>query len=276
MYFVGYTRFSLFQPESRAWAVTTKIPNYRSYLYSADRLEPRATIFFEHSLPQIDAAVGDHHVRHIVAYSAEMPTTYRRKMEEAGARYSWLVLDEHVDGKGNHNTDDTARQLMTNGPNHGVFGIYRVDDDDILPIDYFDRMSCYTTPANVGMYVSFGAGITAIQDKEGFRNPRHVVQRMLSAGMLSVCQLQESGGVVKPPAFVGHNRADEAAPVIVDSRAPGFYWNRSLEQDTTYAITDGTPEIARTRIEKTLSLLPPVTDFEEIYTRFPTLRGTFH
>ncbi|MGP5641495.1 glycosyltransferase [Brachybacterium tyrofermentans] len=276
MYFVGYTRFSLFSPDSKAWAASSgrqmDEDEYRKYLYSPERMEPRAHIFFEHSLPTLNLAVRDHQVRHVVSYSVEMPTVYKERMAEAADRYSWLVLDPFENGIGTINVDRIARTFMDQRARRGVYGWYRLDDDDLLPIDYYDRMASYATESNVGMYVSLGAGITAVQDGELFRNPRHVVQRMIAIGLLAVCRYEENGSSTRPSPTQAHNRADESAPVIIDSRDPGFYWNRSVTQDTVFATTDGSASSARAGIDRFLAGLPAVEKFEPVYSRFPTLR----
>lgn len=280
MIFSGHTRFSLFAPESKSWVASSQssysLDDYREYLFSDERLEPRANVFFNYSLPQIEAAQRDHSIFHVVSFSPELPEKYQRMMTQAAEKYPWLVLDLRVDGKAAVQPDQLARQLVEEketDQHAGVFGAYRLDDDDLLPVDYFDRMAEYTTVANVGMYVSFGKGITAIQIDGKFYNPRIVRQRMFTAGLLAVCRVDESGRFHKPVGYKGHSNADGVAPVIVDSREPGFFWNRHLQQDTALASGAATVSEKMDWLYARLERLPAVKNNEEILDRFPVLAG---
>lgn len=230
MFFVGHTRFSVFQPSSRAWAVSRDDPGaYLAHIYSEERMRPRLEIFIGHTLRLLDMAAQGHQMRHIVSYSREMPAPYRDELVRAATNYPWIVLDEHVKGVGSKNMNREALDLMGRQP--GVYGTYRVDDDDLLPVDYFDRMAALMSPATVGMYASLGRGVTAIYEDGAWRNPRIARHRLYSAGLLAVCK--STGPRYETPAPASaHNRADEAAPAIVDSRRLGYLWTRTLTQDT--------------------------------------------
>lgn len=52
MYFIGETRFSLFEPNSNAWRLTKttgreNAEDYKAKLYAEDRMETRCAIFFQ-------------------------------------------------------------------------------------------------------------------------------------------------------------------------------------------------------------------------------------
>lgn len=238
MFFVGYTRFSLFQPKSAAWHASKNAEDaeaYRAYLYSEGRMGPRAEVFFGRSLPQLDKAAAGHEVRHMISYSAEMPEKWRDMVLEAGDRYPWLLLDEYQDGQGGHNVNRVARDMMRErGAPMGVYGSYRLDDDDLLPVDYFDRVAAHMSDTTVGMYVSLGKGITAMYQDGAFTTFREVVHPKIAIGLLGVCRVEADGSWTAPAGYASHARADEFAPVILDSRAPGFLWTRSPQQDTVY------------------------------------------
>ena len=274
MYFVGHTRFSLYLPESRAWRATRDFANpseYRDYLFSDERLSPRADVFFNLSLPLLDQARKDHQYRHILSFSDELPAKYQLKVEEAAERYTWLILDRHVAGIGAHNADRVARNLMRGrGENEGVYGTFRLDDDDLLPLNYFDRMDRLMGKFSVGMYVSLGAGITAIQQCGKFWNARKVVQRMFSAGLMSVSRLNADTTVTRPLNYLSHHLADERAPVIVDSREPGFFWTRTILQDTSFS----RDKMDYERLNLELRHLPVAEKSLDVLPYFPVLSDT--
>lgn len=238
MFFVGYTRFSLFQPQSTAWHASKgneDMEAYKAYLYSDERMQPRAEVFFGRSLMQLDRAARGHEVRHMISYSPEMPEKWRDMVLDAGERYPWLLLDEYKDGVGSYNMNRVARDLMrSHDVPTGVYGSYRLDDDDLLPLDYFDRVAAHMSDTTVGMYVSLGKGVTAMYQDGRFSNFRQVVHPKIAIGLLGVCRLEQDGTWAAPPGYASHARADEFAPVIIDSRQPGFFWTRSAQQDTVY------------------------------------------
>jgi hypothetical protein len=95
--FIGHTRFSVFSPSSGQWRATqgrfSTPEEYRRYLYSDERLESRAWIFLELSLANLARWDGDHELMHIVSYSSSLPERWVGRLEEAAARYDFLVLD---------------------------------------------------------------------------------------------------------------------------------------------------------------------------------------
>lgn len=271
MFFVGHTRFSLYLPTSGAWGATRRAistADYRNYLFSENRLQPRAEMFLERSLPQIDLAIRGHSVKHIVSFSDVLPGAYKDMLIDASQVYPWLVLDEYVDGQGVYNADRVASGMMRDhGCTKGIFGRYRLDDDDLLPVDYFDRMAAHMHEATVGMYVSFGMGFTAIQSGDRFWQARKVLQRMFSAGLLGVCRLNSDSSITRPLNYLSHHLADERSPVIVDSRSPGFFWNRSTLQDTNFSLS----HVGVDRLNGELARLPEISSVEEVVRLFPVL-----
>src|SRR5699024_123586 len=96
--FIGQTRFSLFMPGSSAWRASDNTrfrseSEYLEYLYSEERLEARAKLFFDFSLPQLADAARGYDVTHLVSYSDSLPAKYQRQLEEAAAGYDFLQLD---------------------------------------------------------------------------------------------------------------------------------------------------------------------------------------
>lgn len=282
MNFIGHTRFSLYLPkggglqlaaQARDSALTTK--EYLSALYSEKRMAPRLHSFVRHSLPTLDKAQQGHNVRHVVSYSQEMPIAYKQVLFEAAEKYSWLVLDEWSPEtratRAFERADPATKALLDSQGYTGVYGQYRLDDDDILPVDYFSRMSRYVTDANFGMYVSLGRGVMALQDGESYRHPRVVTKRMIAIGLLSVCHYGQGGVISRPEPFSSHARADHAAPTIVDSRELGFFWNHSITQDSA---SNGLSErVARDAIYSAFEKHSPVDDISLIVSKFPTLDG---
>ncbi|KAA0978557.1 hypothetical protein FQ154_04780 [Paeniglutamicibacter gangotriensis] len=280
MLFVGHTRFSLFEPNSRAW-VSSQLDDshnedtYRDELFNEERLVPRVYMFFENSLAQIDRAIRGHEVYHIVSYSPELPDHYKARIEAACREYPWLVPDLQSERVPTITANTLVQNVLAERSGEAgklIYGSYRLDDDDLLPTNYFDRMAVYTVPENVGMYVSLGLGATAIQHGEEFSVPRSIKQRFFTAGLLSVCRMSEGGRVERPAPYSGHSNADGAAPCIIDSRETGFFWNRHEHQDTSVGLRKKGSIVASKILRENLDRMPIVELNQEFFDLFPTLK----
>lgn len=272
MSFVGHTRFSLFQPGATAWHASNQTRfhtpvEYRNYLYSDARLAPRMDIFLTMTLPQLDRAAQGHDVRHIVSYSPYLPLPHQRALQAAAAQYPWLVLDRVELG---------ARSVdpLSIAP-EGMVGTYRLDDDDILPTDYFDRVAPYMIEPHAGMHVSLAAGFTAIYRDGGLYFTRRSYEPMIAIGLLSIHHKHEDGTITSPPT-ASHNQSDRAAPVILDSRKPGYIWVRHLEQDTNVRSRHLSEEQQMRTVITHLEKRPAAADRGEFEEFFPMLADRLH
>lgn len=224
-------------------------------------------IFLTMTLPQLDVAAHGHEVRHVVSYSALLPLPYQRQLEAAARQYGWLVLDKvalgapHVDP-------------MSYAP-AGMIGSYRLDDDDILPVDYFDRVAPYVTTPNTGMFVSLAAGLTAIYRDGALYFTRRAYVPMIALGFLAIHQKHEDGSFTSPPT-AAHNLSDRAAPVIVDSRLPGYMWVRHLDQDTNVHAVHVPREQRLQTLLTNMGERPPASDRSEIARHFSVIADRIH
>lgn len=270
--FIGNTRFSLYQPGSTAWHASSRSRfrtpvEYRDYLFSPERLDPRMDIFLTMTLPQLDLAARGRKLRHVVSYSEYLPHRYREQLERAAEQYPWLVLDRCKVGQ---------RPLdPLEGAPAGMIGAYRLDDDDILPVDYFARVEPYLTEAHAGMFVSLAAGLTAIYRDGGLYFTRRAYVPMIALGFLSIHQKHEDGTLTSPPP-ASHNLSDRAAPVILDSREPGYVWVRHLEQDTNLHAADLTEGLRLRALVKSLGERPAAADRDEFRRYFPLVEERMH
>lgn len=270
--FVGHTRFSLYQPGSTAWQASNKSKfqtpaEYKSHLYSTARLDSRVDIFLSMTLPQLALAAEGWNVAHVVSYSDSLPDKYQRMLEEASRRFRWLVLNRCGVGERHLNPLDLAPA--------GLVGSYRLDDDDILPADYFDRVAPYVTRQHEGMHVSLAAGMTAIYTDGGLYFTRRAYEPMLAIGFLSIHRKHPDGALVSPPP-ASHNRSDRSAPVILDSREPGYMWVRHLEQDTTVHATHLSREKRLELIISRMKERHPAADRAEFKRYFPAIADRIH
>jgi hypothetical protein len=270
--FVGQTRFSLFMPGAGAWrasgnSIFRTESEYRAYLFSEERLDIRSRIFFNYSLPQLADAAEGYDVTHLISYSENLPRKYQRKLEEASIEYSFLELDKVKTGGKPVNPKDIVSRRA--GGVQRLFAEYRLDDDDMLSVDYFERLAEYVRPEYVGMYVSFGAGIAAIYVEGRFYDARRSRFPLIAIGLAKVCQIDPDGTITSPKK-ISHTMSDTVAPVILDSRRIMYIWTRLESSDM--AVKDSTVKSQaelREILRKRNSKYPFLEDMEEVRVQFP-------
>lgn len=277
--FIGHTRFSLFQPGSGAWKASNRsrfktASEYREHLFSPERLDVRVRIFFSMTLPQLQDAARSHDVRHIVSFSDSLPGKYQGLLREAAEMYPFLILDRCTTRQSPMRPVDVARKAVPDGEPL-TFGVYRLDDDDALPSDYFDQVSPYLTENHAGMIVSLGTGITALYLEGELYNARRCYLPMLGLGLLSVCHLDEAGNVTEP-AVVPHNRSDRANAVILDSRRIGYLWVRHVDQDTAVSARVTTRNKTLERVREHMNQYPSIEDEAEVRESFSRIADFIH
>lgn len=280
--FIGHTRFSVFMPNSGAWVASngSKMTEreYLEHLYSDERMEPRADIFFNYTLPMLAtaAARGNFAFRHIVTYSGRMPQKYVRRIHDAARQYKFLLLDElPASGLGGLNVHKAARSILINEglPRTTPFGSLRLDDDDILSADYFEQMAQYINEAHVGYVVTLARGITALYEDGEFYFARDAVFPLHSKGHLSICQYDDKGNLTTPVG-AAHNRSDRVNPVILDSRKFSHLWVRSVSQDTALHQVEQGREGQLKRIYQDMETYPALNEMWE--DAFPQVAGHMH
>lgn len=259
----------MFNPNSSSWRATggrfKSVAEYEDYLYSPGRLDARCNLFLEMSLPQLAEAAQIHPIIHIVSYSSNLPSEYRERLVESAKRYSFLHLDEQ-DGV-RHPTDahELARKYYISKDDSRIYGLYRLDDDDLLSADFFDQMSRYVNPQYAGMQVSLSRGLTALYTNNEFSNLRETYWPMLAIGLLSVCAITQDGNIVKPVS-APHHVSDRFNPVISDARQISYLWVRHAEQDTAL---DFGAEATVSKVISSMSRYPAASSDIDFKSLFP-------
>lgn len=179
MYFIGVTRFSLFNPGSSAWKISKMTQEeYLEKLYSDDRLKIRFDIFFNKALPIYKIMSKDYFYKHVIQYSSFMPTYWKNKLKEEASKYDFLILSESDANIKSVPVVDILKEQVS-----GTLAYFRVDDDDLLSKNYLKSLSYYSTDAYEGMIISFGKGSIALYDKDRYIDFRKCHRRFLALGM---------------------------------------------------------------------------------------------
>lgn len=267
MAFVGITRFSIYDPSSQAWKSTSAFNStqeYFDYLYTPERIEPRLQILCNFSMPLIAAAAEKHRIRHLIRYSTEMPERYTAQLKALSDKYDFIVLEPHTEGKSKLNPYKIGLDLAGSSK---AFGIYRLDDDDLLTTNFFDQTARYLSPAFSGMKVSLASGITGLYKDGEFSTFRQCYRPKIAIGLLGIYAADSNGQLISPPDSP-HHLSDKFGSVIVNAERPSYFWTRHIGQDTTVDATIKDSEIVREL--NAFESLSPALNVEEL---FPTMRG---
>ncbi|MDK6565944.1 glycosyltransferase [Corynebacterium pyruviciproducens] len=270
---VGTTRFSVFQPNSTAWKATasgefSEAEALVRYLYSPERIEPRLDIFLNYSLPLLKEAASKVSLKHVVMFSEEMPEKYKRQLQEAAEENEFLVLNCHKNGHPDPHISGPHMLAKAEIGSDGVYGLYRLDDDDLLGLNFFTQAEKYLQPAFAGMRVSFAKGYTGFYNSGQFSEVRECYNPLIAIGLLSVCERIGDKKIIQPPD-VSHIFSDRFGPVILDSREPSYFWSRHITQDTSFG-DDGTDF---QRIKQQVRANPRPEDEQLLMENFPSLQN---
>lgn len=265
-YFIGHTRFSLFNPESNSWKLTSvDEKEYLDILYSDERLKVRFDIFINKALPLYDKMRKNYFYKHIVQYSFNMPEKWKSKLKEAASKYEFLILIEY---------DRTIRSLpileLVKGYDSKTLVYFRVDDDDLLSVNYLDALSKYSKPEYEGMIVSFGKGLIANYQNGVYTDFRDCHRRFLGLGMAMVGRFDAHRGSYWLPKSGNHEKVDLNSPTIIDSTEYTFIWTQHVTQDTRVGRKN--PLNFNDRI---MSKYRPIKDATHLKLLFPTLAKEF-
>lgn len=262
MYFIGVTRFSLFDPSSKAWRLS-KISeqDYIEKLYSDERLSIRFDIFINRALPLYEEMSKDFFYKHIIQYSSHMPDFWKNKLFEETKNYDFVILSESKES-----IEPLPITKILEGQESGTLAYFRVDDDDLLSIEYLKLLSKYSKKEFEGMVVSFGKGSVAIYDNGRFLDFRQCHKRVLALGMAFIGRYNAKENSYWLPAISKHETIDTKVPVIMDSRNDVFIWTQNIYQDTKHFAADRVKQVY-----SMVSRYKPLNDTKYLKKLFPTI-----
>lgn len=271
----GVTRFSLFDPSSQAWRLTRRgdldEDAYADYLYAESRMAPRCHIFCDLAAPLYQRMAERHTYRHLVLYSDRMPSRWQERLRDAAASYPVLDLVECGDGKPQVTPLIRDRLARTVPDQDAVVFAFRVDDDDLLAVDYLDQVQPYLVPQHRGYGVSFASGYAALYEDGGYTQVRELHQVLSSMGQGTIGRW--SAGALKLPNITNHTRTHYRFPVLLDARRRTVLQTRHVWQDTAQQEDEELDlAAARDNVAQRLERLRSVADVEQVYEQFPTLR----
>lgn len=266
--FFGQTRYSLFIPDSAAWRASSgnvrESDAYKNYLYDPERLDFRNKIFNELTVPALADAAENHDVWHIVSYSESLPEKYVESLKRTAEKFPFIVLQELPDGVSDWGRSE---EIIKKKLRSGIFGRYRLDDDDVLSTHYFDVVERFVRHEYVGMVVSLPLGVETLYSNGHFFNFREAHVPMNSMGMLYVSELRQDGTIRAPRAHA-HDKADRFAPVIMDASKIGYLRTNHGGQDN---MLRHRTELVSDRLVANMDKFPALSSTDLVRENFPAI-----
>lgn len=277
--FFGLTRFSVAHVGDSAWrtswGVQREESDYLADLWSPQRMTSHCELFARLCAPQLQAMAGDHDYRHVVLYSPQMPEPWLGHLHAIAHDHPVLELVP-VEGVIPSATELAGQRLNGHSRTSGPVVTLRVDDDDMLAVDFLDRLTEFATPSDRGRAVNLSRGFTGVWDDATaqLRDLRPVIKRFSALGQAFVGWFDARSGTLSglPSEHEPHHKMDQFRPTVHDARQPAFLWTQHLHQDSLFGRTGAS---APERIEAQLAKLAPPTA-EEVataYRLFPVLNG---
>lgn len=265
---MGITRYSVFQPDSGAWNLSRDargLQDYRDALWAPERLNPRATIFLDLGAPILQRLADRHDYTHIVQYSDTMPELWLSQLRVAAQRYPVLTL---VEASTPPDLGRLVHQIVRDSdrPSRPVVQ-FRLDDDDLVGVDYLDRIAEFSTRADAGRAISLATGYTGFFRDGGLVGPVRKIRRVFGAqGLAYVGWYDRGADRVDIKAGGKHYQVDRRMPTLVDSRVPAYFQMRHVGQDTLL-----NEEEAERAIQASLEKLTVIKSTAAVANAFPTL-----
>lgn len=232
-------------------------------LLDQERLKTRADIFFGYTLPAIAKAVdAGHSIIHNIFHFDAFPSWLLDLIRKTEEKYPWfhaysIAINDEC------NIQETLRgsvrkfSSLNNPKERTYFSGIRLDDDDIIGGEYFQKMSDYLVPAFVGFAVSFPKGYAALWDGVKFSKYADLYKEKHAQGIAQINSYNPildsfaESRVMIPGA---HLRVDHQVPTILDSRGSPTYLRSFHKSNDKYVARRDLQERQLTKIfEKELS-----------------------
>lgn len=154
----------------------------------------------------------------------------------------------------------------------GTVVMLRLDDDDLMSVDFLHQLTPHVTPSHWGWCVSLGRGIAARPGSDGLVDFREVVTPLIAIGQAFVGTYHPRGHQLALSPLLSHRRVSETLPTVLDSRSVAWVHVRHPLQDSHVAMD---AKDAHNSMLKGMRRLTPVKDFAALRPKFPTLADSF-
>lgn len=246
----GMMNFSVLYKNTKAFKSSKKdYLEYKKDILDKNRLGLREKIFFEHTVPimkktkEIYAKKGINFFFN-VAISDQLPVDLLarfKKLNDANADlfnvvkvsedepHSWLdiIQSKLTEIRGSNCKFRSSSVSLIN---------FRLDDDDVLSLDYFKSLENYLKEEYAGFYLTFPQGYVGIYGDESFSEFYKINKPYLAIGLAKVCIYSslENRILTDLPIVnaVSHTKIVNDSRTILDSSVVSYIWTMHKYSDT--------------------------------------------
>lgn len=222
-------RYSLYsQALAGNWRIGRRsVSDYKKRLFAPQRLALHQELFKDITLPSILCQTRAPSVEWftlLLITSTELPAVNRRFIHDLLQPYDWARIVEMPAEQ----TDIASAVTEVAGcfASGSSYLTTRLDDDDGLAADFFERMGKYVNPRFEGYCISFGKGFAASYKGPGQFDYWQYYRPKTAAGLSMVHTADGDEARPAKPASIlqagNHTQVDTRRPLIVDSREPAF------------------------------------------------------
>lgn len=272
--FVGITRFSLFTPSSTGWHLSKNakdlesIQEYRNKLFDPMRLDERIDIFFNISLPSLKVMKKNYQYIHVLQISDQLPAIYKEKIYHLSHEYAFLKIQEiDVEGNSNISLFNLIKSNISLNAVKKIIGVFNLDDDDLLAVDFFDKSIKYLNKKFQNHYLSFGYGITALMQGSDVIEFRESYKPKINIGLMKIGVINNRD--LSLPESANHALVDKYSPTIIDSREVMYLWVRHFNQDSSNSFNN--PDRQLRIILNNFNDFNNIEITEDIVAKFPMI-----
>lgn len=231
----GVTNFSvLIKNKGKFLLANESHKEYIQKLFNPSRLSLRFEMFSKMTIPSLSLMEKEGiNYKHFVVYSNSLPDCFKSKLLDISYKYSFIELIgvEYLDEL--NIREYMLRFFKEKSQKKSIFGYFSLDDDDVLSVDYLQRMKKYLNKSFVGMNIVFSKGYTTYYEKEtDYLLLREVRFPFINIGQMRICEYDGDKGIFIP-ATGSHMLTDLSVPTVIDSTNYSFIWLRHLSQDTS-------------------------------------------
>lgn len=235
-------------------------------------MEPRIRIFCDLAAPIYQQMAERHDYRHFVYYSKEMPERWTDALNQAAVEFP--VLRPTLVDSDRINTIGHIESILAErrSSKESLVFLFRVDDDDILALDFLDQVSEYMHELHRGYAVSLADGFAGLYEDGEYREFRRHTHVLSSMGQGTIGAWAPADGKLRIPQIVNHGKTHFRRSVLVNAQRPTFLQTRHVGQDT--ASQGGAVEsleMARADLLTRFSRLKAIDDVSELKSQFPTV-----
>lgn len=268
-------RYSLLIEGSKGWQIANEnLETYADNLFNRERLLQRLELFKNITLPSLigqTKKVSSEWLKVVIITSELLPEWNKQELESLVEKNEWLYID-YLPIRG-RNLYQFLWKDLENSSEDILFSTVRLDDDDALANNFFEKMDCYFKEENVGFGLSFGNGYAGFYDfnTNSYEKIVDYYSPKVAIGLshFNIYKSDSKSFVSDKVRTIYHARkhvtVDLYIPIILDSRDVMFI--RTMHSNSDSASNE--------KREINLRKKPPIEN-EAICEKFPFYKNLVH